>query len=252
MFYSYVTDYQYSSSRASSQPSSQASKPTDSLGLKTLAYEVYIIYSYVMLLCAAVPPTREQTSKMVKFGVSSEKLASAQDAAIESTSTSIEVLLLCQGTGVIAISATYIYIHIIYIYYIYMCVYVCVCVSTMNKTQQDHQSLHVRQKHTAVKKSSWIAKFVAASGVLCAKTSWHFFGHAQDWNRTCRPVTKIAFPSSAAETPFLNHQHCALIHCSSMFAPTNDRRKTVDVACLAAQAQSLNSFSHFFPGDFMA
>ena len=70
-----------------------------------------------MLLCAAVPPTREQTSKMVKFGVSSEKLASAQDAAIESTSTSIEVLLLCQGTGVIAISATYIYIyiHIIYI-----------------------------------------------------------------------------------------------------------------------------------------
>ena len=185
MFYSYVTDYQYSSSRASSQPSSQpssqASKPTDSLGLKTLAYEVYIIYSYVMLLCAAVPPTREQTSKMVKFGVSSEKLASAQDAAIESTSTSIEVLLLCQGTGVIAISATYIYIYILYIYIImYICVCTYVCVSTMNKTQQDHQSLHVRQKHTAVKKSSWIAKFVAASGVLCAKTSWHFFGHAQD------------------------------------------------------------------------
>lgn len=35
MFYSYVTDYQYSSSQASSQ----ASKPTDSLGLKTLAYK---------------------------------------------------------------------------------------------------------------------------------------------------------------------------------------------------------------------
>ena len=89
------------------------------------------MWCYVMLLCAAVPPTREQTSKMVKFGVSS-KLASAQLEAIESTSTSIEVLLLCQGTGVIAISATYIYIYI-HVYnihtYNYTYIYVCVCVN---------------------------------------------------------------------------------------------------------------------------
>ena len=81
----------------------------------------------------------------------------------------------------------------------------------MNKAQQDHQSLHVCQKSSRVKKSSWITKFDAAPGVLCAKTSWRFFGHAQDSNIRCRPVAKIAFPSSAEETPFLNHHHhCAL------------------------------------------
>ena len=85
-----------------------------------------------------------------------------------------------------------------------MCVCV-ICAPNMNKAQQEHQSLHVRQKSTAVKKSSGITKFVSQK--FCAKTSWRFFRHLQDSNRTCRSVTKIAFPSSAAETPFLSHQH---------------------------------------------